>query len=80
MIYYYDLKSEKTLFCCANGELIYRAENGQPIGTVVAYRDINDPDYAWYKDIDSFDDPVAYEKSGIVYNFESKEPMFIIGR
>lgn len=77
MIYYYDLKRDKILFYCIDGEIIYRKPDGRE-DSIVAYRDINDPDYAWYKDLNAFDDPIAYENNGIVYDFESGKPIFVI--
>ena len=38
----------------------------------------NDPDYAWYKDLDAFDDPIAYENDGVVYNYKNGKPIYII--
>lgn len=77
MIYYYDPKMDRVLLYCIDGEIIYRKTGGGE-DIVVAYRDINDPNYAWYKDLDAFDDPIAYENNGVVYDFKSDKPMFII--
>ena len=77
MIYYYDLKMDRMLLYCIDGEIIYRKTDGRE-DIVVAYRDINDPDYAWYKGLDAFDDSIAYENNGVVYDFKSDKPIFII--
>lgn len=77
MIYYYDLKRDRMLFYCIDGEIIYRKTDGGE-DLFVAYRDINNPDYAWYKDLDAFDDPIAYENNGVVYNYKNGKPIYII--
>ena len=65
------------LYYCIDGEIIYRKTDRRE-DLVVAYRDINDPDYAWYKDLAAFDDPIAYENNGVVYNYKNGKPIILL--
>ncbi|MDY0139737.1 MAG: hypothetical protein RBR50_08550 [Candidatus Izemoplasmatales bacterium] len=72
-ILYFDLKVNKPIYCCFDGETIYCLSDDGTIktSTPFAVRDINDSSFAWYKDLN--DDPYAYEEGNGLYLFENGE-------
>ena len=75
---YFDLETNQPIYCCLDGERIYRFLNDGTIKTSVTFaiRDMNDSSFAWYKNLN--DDPYAYEEGKGLYLFENDEQIAFI--